>query len=47
MKLILQDYEPQQRPIAESQPQARTSVFRKTRVRLNPVVADARLFHAL
>jgi hypothetical protein len=45
MKVILQDYEPQVRPfgIAET----RQPVVRKPRLRLNPVKADFRLFHAL
>ena len=45
MKVILQDFEPQTRVATRATP-APVSV-RKPRLRLNPVVADSRLFHAL
>jgi hypothetical protein len=45
MKVILQDFEPQVRVAAQAAP-APVPV-RKPRLRLNPVVADNRLFHAL
>jgi hypothetical protein len=45
MKVILQDFEPQTRVAAK----AATVVVpvRKPRLRLNPVMAETRLFHAL
>jgi len=45
MKVILQDFEPQTRVATKAMP-VPVSV-RKPRLRLNPVVADNRLFHAL
>lgn len=45
MKVILQDFEPQARVATKAIP-VPVSV-RKPRLRLNPVVADCRLFHAL
>jgi hypothetical protein len=45
MKVILQDYEPRQPLFRENE--APKPVVRKTRLRLNPVQAEARLFHAL
>jgi hypothetical protein len=45
MKVILQDFEPQTRVATKAMP-APVPV-RKPRLRLNPVVADNRLFHAL
>ena len=45
MKVILQDFEPQTRVATRAMP-APVSV-RKPRLRLNPVVADYRFFHAL
>ncbi len=45
MKVILQDFEPQARVASKATP-APVSV-RKPRLRLNPVVAEFRLFHAL
>jgi hypothetical protein len=44
MKVILQDFEPQAR-VATKAPAP--VLVRKPRLRLNPVVADTRLFHAL
>ncbi len=44
MKIILQDYEPRQQPLGEVE---RKTMARKARVRLLPVVAETRLFHAL
>ncbi len=46
MKVILQDYEPRQRPFGDAEPTTRPMV-RKPRLRLNPVTSDNRLFHAL
>ncbi len=46
MKVILQDYEPRQRPFGDAEPKARP-IVRKPRLRLNPVISDNRLFHAL
>ena len=45
MKVILQDYEPQLRAVGEAE--VLKPVVRKPRLRLNPVRADFRLFHAL
>ena len=45
MKVILQDFEPQARVAAKAI--AAPVLVRKPRLRLNPVVADNRLFHAL
>lgn len=45
MKIILQDYEPQVRPLGD--PEVRQPMVRKPRLRLNPVKVDCRLFHAL
>ena len=45
MKIILQDFEPQVRPIGEAE--VRKPVVRKSRLRLDPVRAEVRLFHAL
>ena len=45
MKVILQDYEPRLLPFGETE--VRQPVVRKPRLRLNPVKADFRLFHAL
>ena len=45
MKVILQDFEPQVRVATKAAPVA--VKVRKTRVHLNFVVADFRLFHAL
>ena len=47
MKVILQDYEPQQMPVVAVLKRAVTVPARRVRVRLTPVVSDARLFHAL
>ena len=46
MKVILQDYEPRQRPFGDVEARKTVSV-RKSRIRFNPVVTDSRLFHAL
>ena len=45
MKVILQDFEPQARVAVKAIPAP--VLVRKPRLRLNPVVADHRLFHAL
>jgi hypothetical protein len=45
MKVILQDYEPKQQLFRETE--APKPVVRKARLRLNPVQAEFRLFHAL
>lgn len=45
MKVILQDYEPKQQLFREAE--APKPVVRKARLRLNPVQAEFRLFHAL
>ena len=45
MKVILQDFEPQARVAAKAAPVP--AQVRKPRLRLNPVVVDTRLFHAL
>jgi hypothetical protein len=45
MKVILQDYEPRLQAFRETE--ARQPVVRKPRLRLNPVQAEFRLFHAL
>lgn len=44
MKVILQDYEPQVRVNGDA---VAKPVARKVRLRLNPVKAEFRLFHAL
>ena len=46
MKVILQDYEPQQRPFGDTETKPQPLV-RKSRLRLNPVGSNLRLFHAL
>lgn len=46
MKVILQDYEPRQRPFGDAELKTRP-MLRKPRLRLNPVGGDNRLFHAL
>lgn len=45
MKVILQDYEPRVRPFGDAD--VRLPMVRKPRLRLNPVKAEFRLFHAL
>jgi hypothetical protein len=45
MKVILQDYEPRVLPFGQAE--VRQPVVRKPRLRLTPVTADFRLFHAL
>jgi hypothetical protein len=45
MKVILQDYEPKLQLFRETE--APKPVVRKARLRLNPVRAENRLFHAL
>lgn len=45
MKVILQDYEPKLRPFGDTE--VRKVVVRKSRINLNPVQPDFRLFHAL
>ena len=45
MKVILQDFEPQARVANKATPVP--VLVRKTRLRLNPVTAETRLFHAL
>lgn len=45
MKVILQDYEPKLQAFRDTE--APKPVVRKPRVRLNPVQAENRLFHAL
>lgn len=50
MKVILQAFEPQPRPFGRSDAELRpvaTPPVRKARVRLQPVLAESRLFHAL
>jgi hypothetical protein len=44
MKVILQDYEPRTQVTGET---IAKPVVRKVRLRLNPVKAETRLFHAL
>ncbi len=46
MKVILQEFEPRQLPLAPVAAVAKPMV-RKPRLHLNPIVSDARLFHAL
>lgn len=45
MKVILQDFEPQGRVATKAAPAP--VLVRKPRLRLNPVFAENRLFHAL
>ena len=49
MKIVLQAFEPQPQPAAASfEPTVtRTAPRRSRKIRLMPVVADTRLFHAL
>ncbi len=51
MKLVLQAFEPMPHPFGNSNAspdvQTVTPRFRKSRIRLNSIVIDSRLFHAL
>lgn len=49
MKIILQAFEPQPQPFggSEAKVQPATPAPRRPRVRLLPVAAESRLFHAL
>lgn len=47
MKVILQAFEPLHQPFGNvAEAKSVTSKVRKSSLRLNPVVADGRLFHA-
>ena len=47
MKIIHQEFEPRQHSIAMNKDRPVSAPVRKTRFRLNPIVIDSRLFHAL
>ena len=47
MKVILQAHEPQARAFGDVEMRKVAPQVRKPRLRLNPVVSDFRLFHAL
>ncbi len=46
MKVILQGFEPEARPLAAGETPVATAPRRKSRVRLQPISTETRLFHA-
>jgi hypothetical protein len=47
MKIVLHSHEPQARAFGDVEMPQVAKLVRRPRIRLNPVVSDFRLFHAL